>query len=242
MCGRFTLKAPAPELVAALGLTEFPQFSPRYNIAPTQLVFCIRVSEDHPAKRGASMLRWGLIPSWAKNTEANVPLFNARSETAAEKPAFRNAFRFQRCLIPADGFFEWKTLQKKHSKQPWYIRQPDEGVFCFAGLWETWQDPSGASIESCTVLTTQANKDIAELHKRMPVVLPASSYGTWLSNASSPGQLQDLMCPLPSGSLVRYAVSSVVNKATNDSPECIQPVEPEANATRPLNRQRRLFD
>jgi len=240
MCGRFTLKTPASRLATIFGVTGFPQLSPRYNIAPTQLVVCIRTAGSQSGDQNAALLRWGLIPSWAKETTTGAPLINARSETAADKPAFRKAFQSRRCLIPADGFFEWKVLNKK-PKQPWYIHQPDEDMFCFAGLWETWREhSSGQPIESCTILTTQANEDLAELHERMPVILPESAYATWLSEASSPGQLQTLMQPLPMGTLVRRPVSLLVNKVTNDVPECIQRVP--ADTTQPPVRQRTLFD
>lgn len=242
MCGRFTLKTPASKLAGIFEWNGFSQLSPRYNIAPTQLVVCVRTLKRKSGENNAGLLRWGLIPDWAPTATTMPALFNARSETAAEKPAFRKAFRSRRCLIPADGFFEWKALNER-SKQPWYIRQPDDGVFCFAGLWETWRDPgSGQAIESCTILTTQANDDLAELHERMPVILLASAYATWLSNSPSPGQLQELMQPLSAGSLVCHPVSSLVNKVSNNSPECIQHNETERNAAKPPNQQRTLFD
>jgi putative SOS response-associated peptidase YedK len=241
MCGRFTLKTSATELANTLGLAAFPQLSPRYNIAPTQLVICIRSNESRGGERDATFLRWGLIPGWTTNA-TGPPLINARSETAADKPAFRNAFRSQRCLIPADGFFEWNALNPR-LKQPWYIHQPDEIAFCFAGLWETWQNRgTGQSIESCTILTTQASADLLELHERMPVILPESAWATWLSGSSSPGQLQALMQPLPAGSLVCHPVSQLVNKTTNDVPACIQRDDTRIPQTHQLKRQRSLFD
>lgn len=239
MCGRFTLATPASKLIEIFGLREFPSISPRYNIAPSQQVICIRADETQQTT--ATSLRWGLVPAWAKDLTIGYRMINARSETAAEKPAFRHAFRSQRCLIPADGFYEWQKTGSK-SKQPWYIQLNDEQPFAFAGLWETWQPRSGAlgPVESCTILTTAANRDLASLHERMPVFLAASDYGAWLSDKSSVGQLQHLMKPLEEGLLKRHRVASLVGKVQNDVPQCREPLADESLT--PESEQLSLFD
>ncbi len=169
-------------------------------------------------------MKWGLIPFWAKDTSTGSRMINARSETVSEKRAFRKAFEIRRCIIPADGFYEW---QKKTTRvrQPWFIHMADDTVFGFAGLWESWKPPGrDKRIESCTILTTTANGDLEDLHERMPVILPIEKQATWLSDSASAGQLQHLMQPLSDGVLVRHPVASLVNKVTNDQPECMEPI------------------
>jgi putative SOS response-associated peptidase YedK len=218
--------------------------APRYNIAPTQLVICVRAMSDHPNSREAVPMRWGLIPFWAKDMKIGNQLINARSETVAEKPSFRNAFTKRRCLIPADGFFEWQKLSTG-KKQPWLIEQQDQQPFAMAGLWECWTpktgpvgndedngDVSGTGkgraepVISCTILTTEANDDMRPLHDRMPVILPIEAWAAWLSPQSSKGQINDLLKPLPNGLLFRTCVSTTVNRPFPDNAECITPVEP----------------
>ena len=222
MCGRFTIRTPAEQLAHVFHLASFPSGPPRYNISPTQLVLCVRAIGLSDQTREAAELQWGLVPSWAKDVTIGNRMINARSETAATKPSFRSAFKRRRCLIPADGFYEWRK-QDDGSRQPWFIHQPADEPFGFAGLWESWtskEDPKMA-LETCTILTTTANADLVSLHDRMPVILPFEQHATWLSDAASPGQLQDLMKPLPDGSLIRHPVSQFVNKAGRDEPECI---------------------
>jgi putative SOS response-associated peptidase YedK len=215
MCGRFTLRTPLHLLMRHFNLSaqEEWQLPLRYNIAPTQE---IAVVVETDAGRALEMMRWGLIPSWSKDPKLGPPLFNARSETVAEKPSFRTALRRRRCLIPADGFYEWKKEGKL--KLPFYIRRPDEQPFAFAGLWEQWQD-----VTSCTVLTTTANDLMKPLHDRMPVILSPNDYDVWLDlRNDDPEKLKYLFEPLPDDELVALPVNTVVNNARHDAPDCIE--------------------
>ena len=243
MCGRYTLRTPAAQLIELFHVPAIPMLAPRYNIAPTQFVICVRAVAEQPDSREALQMRWGLIPFWAKDMKIGNQLINARSETVAEKPSFRNAFAKRRCLIPADGFFEWQKLSTG-KKQPWLIQQEDQQPFAMAGLWECWtpkkdiqksEDNDDADSEgkgraeaviSCTILTTSANDDMKPLHERMPVILPIEAWAAWLSPQASPGQLSSLLKPLPNGQLFRTCVSTVVNRPFPDSAECIAAVEP----------------
>jgi putative SOS response-associated peptidase YedK len=239
MCGRYTLKTPSAKLIELFRVPAIPMLAPRYNIAPTQLVLCVREVTDQPGQREAVSMRWGLVPSWAKDLKIGNTMINARAETLAEKPAFRTAFTRRRCLIPADGFFEWQKLSTG-GKQPWLIEQPDGEPFAFAGLWECWHPKSegipqeglerasqvpSAPVNSCTIVTTTANLEMRPLHERMPVILPIEAWAAWLSPQASPGQLKAMLQPLEDGSLIRTSVSTVVNRPTSDSPQCIEPVE-----------------
>lgn len=221
MCGRFTLRTPPAELAEFFGLFREPDVRPRFNISPTQSVGAIRFDQDKTPREWVT-LRWGLIPSWAKDAKIGNRLINARSESVAEKPAFRAAFKRRRCLIPADGFYEWKKLDAK-TKQPYHITLPDGGPFAFAGLWEHWTAPDGGEVESCTIVTTEANEQMEELHDRMPVILSRENYDQWLN----PGiQDREALEPLlrSCGDELRFtAVSTVVNSPRNESAECIAP-------------------
>lgn len=214
---------------------QLPLFEARYNIAPTQEVLAVR---EVDGVREASMLRWGLIPSWSKEPAGGPPMINARSETLAEKPTFRTAFRRRRCIIPADGFYEWKKSAEgaKENKQPYYIHRPDGEVFGFAGLWDTWAPKSGVPkneasegpsldgrrVESCTIVTTAANRTMAELHDRMPVILAPSDYALWLDpTVEDPGTLHHLLESCGEDELVAEPVSTHVNRVANDDPRCI---------------------
>lgn len=222
MCGRFTLISSAEDLVEQFQLFEVPSLSPRYNIAPSQPVATVRQSPGNGG-RELALLRWGLVPFWAKDPSIGARMINARAETAAEKPSFRAAFRQRRCLVPADGFYEWQ--QQAQGKQPFYIRLRDERTLALAGLWEHWEGTEGATIDSCTVLTTQPNDLIRPLHSRMPVVLGPQDYDLWLDpNVQSPERLQPLLRPYPSGEMVAYPVSKWVNSPQNDGPRCIEPL------------------
>lgn len=214
---------------------RFPELVPRYNIAPTQSVLCLRQTPSpstgpEAQDTEAVMLRWGLVPFWAKDLKIGAKLINARSETVASKPAFRTAFKSRRCLVLADGFYEWKKIGK--SKQPYYITRVDARPFCLAGLWESWQDDElGAeaeTIETCTILTTQANSIMQPLHDRMPVFLGNEEQTFWLNNSfKDHGALEKLLVPCPDEDLQFREVSKIVNKVSNESPECIQsPEEP----------------
>ena len=218
MCGRFTLSQQAPAIASVFQLNQVPPIEPRYNIAPTQPV--ATVLQTSARERQFQLLRWGLIPAWAKDATMGSRLINARAETVAEKPSFRSAFRHRRCLVIADGFYEWRRQDGK--KQPFYFRLQDGQPFAFAGLWETWQTPDGKKIDSCTLLTTTANSLLRSIHDRMPVILKPEDYNQWLDpQIQEPEQLQPLLQPYSSEAMVSYPVSTKVNKPTNDSLECI---------------------
>lgn len=221
MCGRFTLALP-PELIAeVIGGIEQNHLQPRYNIAPTQLVAVIR--QDTRGRRYLGYLRWGLIPSWAKDASSGSRMINARAETVHEKPAFRHAFRSRRCIIPASGFYEWQTEAGK--KQPLYIRMKDDGPMIFAGLWESWRSPEGEIVESCTILTTTSNSLIRPIHDRMPVILDRSAWDIWLSPDAAREQLTTHLQPFPPDLLAMYPVGTGVNSPRNDSWELIEPLQ-----------------
>jgi putative SOS response-associated peptidase YedK len=193
-------------------LRDVVDLPPRYNIAPTQDV---AVVQGDDSGRVLTTMRWGLIPSWTKVPKKAPLLNNARAETVAEKPSFRSAFKCRRCLIPVSGFYEWLTEGK--SKQPYLFRRPDDQLFALAGLWETWND-----IQSCTIITTEANDVMAPIHDRMPVILSENDYTVWLdATAKEPGKL---LTPCPADELITYPVNPIVNNARNQGPDCIEPV------------------
>ena len=194
MCGRFRLATPAEVLAQLLGLEEVPDVSPRHNIGPTQPVGIVRMHAQAPGREWASV-RWGLIPHWSKQPREGPPLFNARAETVATKPAFRDAFRRRRCLIPADGFYEWKPAGNGTKKRPFLISMADGGPFAFAGLWDRWERGQDAAIDSCTIITTEPNDVVRELHNRMPVILAADDYARWLDPEQPREALQGLLVP-----------------------------------------------
>jgi putative SOS response-associated peptidase YedK len=222
MCGRFTLSVFPEVLTQIFEVEKVPDFKPQYNIAPTQMVLVVLYnSEGH--KREIQRLRWGLIPSWAKDQSMGARLINARAETAAEKPMFRRAFKRQRCLVVADGFYEWQRQDGK--KQPYYFRLSNGKPFGFAGLWEEWQSPAQEQIKSCTILTTQANELLQVVHDRMPVILQQENYDLWLDpQVHDVELLQPLLHPYPSEAMTSYPVTSLVNSPKNNSAECITPV------------------
>jgi putative SOS response-associated peptidase YedK len=219
MCGRFTLRTPAVDLVEIFQLLHMPELTPRYNIAPTQPVAVVR---QEGKQRELSLLHWGLIPSWSKDPKLGASLINARAETVATKPAFRTAFKRRRCLIPVDGFYEWKKTEGK-TKQPYYIRLSKEGPFAFAGLWEHWEGPDSSAVESCTIITTEANDLLRPWHDRMPVILPEEEYARWLDpKLEDAGTLTGLLKPYPPSEMTAYPVSTLVNNPRNESPRCIE--------------------
>lgn len=236
MCGRFTLRTPLAVLVEhfdldARGDRQLPLFEARYNIAPTQDVLVIR-ADPADLQRVVTTMRWGLIPSWTKGNKppSGPPLINARAETLAEKPTFRTAFRRRRCLIPADGFYEWQSpAAARGKKQPFYIHRPDGGPFAFAGLWEEWTPspiPSASesplAIESCTIVTTNANNALRDLHDRMPVILSPHDYAAWLDpKIEEPAALNHMLSPCGDDELVAEPVGTHVNKVANDDPSCV---------------------
>lgn len=234
MCGRFTLTNPGQELLPQFDLAQIPSLEPRYNIAPTQPVAVVRVArtpgighQDEVGARSAqirelALLQWGLIPFWAKDPAVGERLINARSETVAEKPAFREAFKRRRCLVLADGFYEWH--KQDGTKQPFFIRLRSGQPFAFAGLWERWQGPESV-IESCTLLTTEPNDLMRQLHNRMPVILRPDDYGLWLDPmVRETDALHPLLQPYPEQEMLAYPVSRRVNSPDNDDPRCIEPL------------------
>ena len=220
MCGRFTF-AISPELLAEIfGSSILEDHEPHYNIAPTQQVLVIRRNGD--GNRG-SMMRWGLIPSWAKEPAIGNRMINARCETVHEKPAFRAAIRFRRCVIPANGFYEWREEGGK--KHPLYISMKDGSIMGFAGIWDHWKTPDGETLESCSILTTNSNPLIQPIHDRMPVILHPEEYELWLDrDITNPEKLKPLYQPYPADLLDMCRVSSLVNNPRNDSPACILPL------------------
>ena len=222
MCGRFSLGADATSLVAQFDLFEAPAWTPRYNIAPTQQAPTIVIASADP-RRGFTLHRWGLIPSWAKDPGIGSQMINAQADTVATKPAFRAAFRKRRCLVLADGFYEW--ARQGRPKQPYYIRLRDGRPFAIAGLWEHWEGAGGTPINSCTLLTIAANDLIGAFHHRMPVILDPGDYDLWLDpSLQDPDRLQPLLRPYPADAMSAYPVSTRVNNPAHDSPDCIEPV------------------
>jgi putative SOS response-associated peptidase YedK len=221
MCGRFTLRTPARDLVEVFELLREPELSPRYNIAPTQNVAVIR--QDGKIRQ-LSLMRWGLVPTWSKDPKAGPPLINARSETIATKPSFRTAFKRRRCLIPSDGFYEWQKKADAKTKIPHYIRMAKDCAFAFAGLWETWRGADGSALASCTIVTTEANDLMRPLHDRMPVILPEESFAQWLDpkNENVP-ELESLLRPYSAAEMTAFPISTLVNSPRNECPECILP-------------------
>ena len=229
MCGRFTLQI-HPELLAEIfGLQELPIFPARYNIAPTQQIPVIR--QDAEGHNRLDFLRWGLIPTWAKDLSVGSHMINARAESITEKPAFRHAIRYRRCIIPASGFFEWRHEDKKAI--PLYVRMKDGAPMCFAGIWEQWKSPEEEIVESCAMLTTSSNRLIEPLHDRMPVILHPDNYDLWLNrNMHDPEQLKHLYQPYPADSMEMYPVSPLVNSPHNDLPDLISPLNPPAETAK----------
>ncbi|PMB48316.1 hypothetical protein CEN41_01935 [Fischerella thermalis CCMEE 5330] len=221
MCGRYTLTAAPETIQRAFDLDTVPsELAPRYNIAPTQPIPVI----TNQSPRALTFVTWGLIPSWAKDTSMAAQLMNARAETLTEKPSFRSAYKHRRCLVPADGFYEW--MKDGKAKRPQYIYRRDRALFAFAGLWERWNSPDGSEILSATIITTEPNATIAPLHHRMAVILEPSDYGTWLDTNAEPAVLQALLRPAPDDLLTYHEVSPAVNNARHDSPDMIEPIKP----------------
>ena len=223
MCGRFTLTAPPDAVRRCFGLDSTPELEPRFNVAPGQDV--ATVSADREGRRVLALRRWGLLPYWAKDPKLGSRLVNARSETAAEKPAYRDAFRRRRCLVPADGFFEWAAAPGG-PRQPWYIAREDAACFAIAGLFERWKSPEGEWIETRVLLTSDASPRLAAIHDRMPVILPPADWPLWLDPAvRDPSRLVPLLRPHPDQAFSLRAVSRRVNKPEHDDPACIAPLE-----------------
>lgn len=222
MCGRFTLTVDPAELIDEFGEYTFPQqFAPRFNIAPSQPVLAIPNDES----KQADFFQWGLIPFWAKDPSIGNQLINARGETLAEKPSFRGSYKYKRCLILTDGFYEWTKQPGSKTKTPYFIHMKDRQPFAFAGLWDEWHSSDGSQVRTCTIITTSPNDLVKALHNRMPVILPHDSYGQWLSNTpQTPENLRPLIKPYPSAEMAAYPVSTLVNNPKNDHAECVVPV------------------
>ena len=224
MCGRFTLKTPEKTIRTLFPDLAVPELSPRFNIAPTQNVVCVRESKANNLE--IVSLRWGLVPFWSKDLKIGAKMINARSETAAGKPSFRNAFKKRRCVVLCDGYFEWKKVANE--KQPFYITATEnDGAFCMAGLWESWNDKAtDEKIETCTVLTTAASSTLETIHDRMPVVMGVDERALWLDNEFSDYEkIQSLLKPADEDFFVANPVNKFVNNARNEGPDCVEVVE-----------------
>jgi len=221
MCGRFTLTLDTKQLRDDFPWLTIPDgLQPRFNIAPTQPVAVVA----NDGKNRLDFFTWGLIPSWAKDPQIGSRLINARAETLAEKPSFRSAYRRRRCLILADGFYEWKQVPGRKSKIPMYIHMQDGSPYAFAGLWENWQSPDGSEILSCTIITTQPNTTVQDIHNRMPAILSKEDYEFWLTpDELAPQKLDPLLKPYTHSEMAAYPVSTLVNSPANETPECIVP-------------------
>jgi putative SOS response-associated peptidase YedK len=231
MCGRFTLHASPEQIAAQFDVAEPEQLADRYNISPTQPVGIVRMDRAGDEREWA-LVHWGLIPSWSKDPNMGAKMINARGETVHEKPAFRAALKRRRCLVPADGFYEWKRTGS--SKQPYFIRLCNEEPFAFAGLWEIWTAPDGSEIESCTVITTEPNELMANLHDRMPVILAKEDYAQWLgkgkdADAKEVDQLRHLIRPYDAKLMEAYPVSTRVNSPMHEGRELIAPLPKVSN-------------
>ena len=222
MCGRYILTITGEVLAGAFGVERVPELPPRYNIAPTQDAPVVRRGDG---RRRMDLLRWGLVPPWAKDPSIGQRLINARAGTAAAKPSFRNALRRRRCLVPADGFYEWQRTAA--GKQPWLIRMAGGRPFAMAGLWEVWRPRDGEPLETFTILTTEPNEVVAPLHGRMPVILPPGSWDLWLDpSVTDPDRLAPLLVPHPAVGMTAHPVIRAVGSPAFDEPACIEPVAP----------------
>ena len=218
MCGRFALIVDASVLADVFDVDPPRELQPRFNIAPTQTVPIVRAGKERP--RELALARWGLVPSWAKDEKMGARMMNARGETVAEKPSFRSAVKTRRCLIPADGFYEW--VRTDDGKQPHYVHFSDGRPFAFAGLWERWSKGEAGPLDTCTIITTTPNDLMAGLHHRMPVILPQNLFKEWLEPAPlDVDRLEEMLAPHPAEGMEAYPVSTYVNKPGNDGPECI---------------------
>jgi putative SOS response-associated peptidase YedK len=230
MCGRYRLsrrKQLVEQYFAAVSGED--DWNPRYNVAPSQPVPTIRQDAREPVRR-LSTMRWGLIPSWVKDPGIGYRTINARAETVATTPSFREPFKFQRCLIPANGFYEWK--REGATKQPYCFEVNNGELFAFAGLWDRWKSPQGEVVESCTILTTIPNSLLADIHDRMPVILRPDDYELWLDSAfSNTASLSEMLTPFDAGKMRRYPVVPRVNNVLNEDADCAKPVKPEASPT-----------
>jgi putative SOS response-associated peptidase YedK len=232
MCGRYSITSPPEAIQRVFQVPELPNLPARYNVAPTQDVPVVRVGgdSDGPQADGGRhlvQLRWGLVPFWADDAAIGAKMINARAESAAEKPAFRAAFRRRRCLVVADGFYEWKSPEREGArKQPYRIQLKSGEPFGFAGLWERWTDPADQRVlETCTILTTEANVSLKDIHPRMPVMLSPDAFDRWLDPEADLETVQGLLAPYPDNALTAYPISTRVNAVRNDDPSILEPLD-----------------
>jgi putative SOS response-associated peptidase YedK len=220
MCGRFALYSDPSILARRFDAAPPAGLSPRYNVAPIQSVSILR---EEQGRRHFSMVRWGLIPHWAKAMDTGFSTINARAETVAEKPTFRDAFRRRRCLIPADGFYEWQPRPRVKIKRPWFVALRERAPMAFAGLWESWNHPEGGTVESCTIIVTDANELMHGIHERMPAILGPWDWDAWLDpEARDARRLLDLLRPYPHAEMMAWPVSLAVNDPKHDAEDCLE--------------------
>jgi putative SOS response-associated peptidase YedK len=219
MCGRYA-NTSAPEAIRTLfGYAEQPDFPPRYNVAPTQPIAIVRMVDG---RRQFALVRWGLLPSWVQDPKNFSLLINARGESVMDKPAFKAAMKYRRCLVPANGFYDWKASATR--RQPYYVRAKSRQPLAFAGLWETWTGPNGEELETAAIVTTRANRALADIHDRMPVIVPPDAFDLWLNcNAVDAETAGTLIAPAPEDLLEAYEVSSAVNRTANDHAQLVEP-------------------
>jgi putative SOS response-associated peptidase YedK len=219
MCGRYAVTS-APEAIRTLfGYAEQPDFPPRYNVAPTQPIAIVRMVDG---RRQFALVRWGLLPSWVQDPKNFSLLINARGESVMDKPAFKAAMKYRRCLAPANGFYDWKASATR--RQPYYVRAKSRQPLAFAGLWETWTGPNGEELETAAIVTTRANRALADIHDRMPVIVPPDAFDLWLNcNAVDAETAGTLIAPAPEDLLEAYEVSSAVNRTANDHAQLVEP-------------------
>jgi putative SOS response-associated peptidase YedK len=235
MCGRYASTLPPEAMRALFRYLEQPNFPARYNIAPTQPIAIVRMAEG---KRQFALVRWGLIPAWVKDPRAFSLLINARGESVNEKPAFRNAMKYRRCLVPADGFYEWKREGEK--KRPYFVRRRDGAPIAFAGLWENWMGPNGEEVETAAIVTTTASRSIAHIHDRMPVIVPPEAFDFWLDPKVDAQTAAAVLTPAPDATIEAYEVSSAVNRTANDTAVLMEPLrEPEVEEPAPPKRAKK---
>ncbi|HLA90111.1 MAG TPA: SOS response-associated peptidase [Gemmatimonadaceae bacterium] len=223
MCGRYSLGKTDRLNWGRFGVSAVPGVKPRWNIAPASDVLAIR---DGRTGREATLLRWGLIPSWAKDPSIGNRLANARAESAHEKPAFRSAFRSRRCVLPADGFYEWQVVPGQKRKQPWRVEPRDGGVLALGALWEAWRSPDGETRETCTILTVPVNEALRHIHGRMPVIVAPHDFGAWLSRETTTEEAHTLCRPAPDDLLGAWRISLAINAPTNDDEAVARPLTP----------------
>lgn len=223
MCGRFALFSNAIDLARRFSAEVPACLRSRYNLTPTENILIVR---DENNKRHFAWVRWGLVPHWAKEIDLGYATINARAETVAHKPVFRDAFRRRRCLVPADGYFEWQVIPGSKSKQPWFIVLRSRLPMAFAGLWEQWRGPMGENLESCAIIVTDGNVLTRPIHERMPVIIAPDHWNDWLGlPARNVHGVQQLLKAYPDGEMMAWPVNRMVNNPRNDSEECIQELE-----------------